>query len=434
MSGDNYHRGVREQYENFPYPPREPKDELQRLRMTSLDQLPLVNHYCFGGRGEFTEMNVLVAGGGTGDATIYLAEQLKHTRSSITYLDISQASMKVARKRAKQRNLRNIKWVHGSLLDLPSVAPGPFDYINCTGVLHHLEDPAAGLLALKSVLAEHGAMGLMVYAKYGRTGIYQVQELMRLVNQDEPDFGEHIRNTRSVLSSLPPSNWFKRGAELATDHLSFGDAGIYDLFLHAQDRAYSIPELHEWLGSCGLRFTCFTFENVRYQPRQYIRDTRLLKKISALPEVDQQAIAELVSGDIIKHTFYCAPGERQPPQITDGEMVPFLWGGRVSHREAYRKLMEAPRAPLEFDSLYLTIAYRPATHSALVFKYMDGENTVAEIVQRVAAESDTSDRQAILEEIQAIYAALNPLNLMFLRHRSVESFGPEPGNAENPTP
>ena len=69
---------VRRQYEALPYPARNPADEQKRLVQTWLDDLPMVNHYGFAGRQSFGPgFRVLVAGGGTGDATIYLAEQLK---------------------------------------------------------------------------------------------------------------------------------------------------------------------------------------------------------------------------------------------------------------------------------------------------------------------------------------------------------------------
>ncbi len=424
VAAGTYLRGVRAQYEQLPYPPRNPKDELKRLKLTSLDQLPLVNHYCFEGRGDFRNLRVLVAGGGTGDAAIYLAEQLKHTRSVVTYLDISRASMKVAKKRARIRRLKNIQWLHGSVLDLPGMGLGPFDYINCTGVLHHLEDPSAGLKALKSVLAEGGAMGLMVYAQHGRTGIYQMQELMRLINAGEQNIQQQIRNTRAVLESLPATNWFKRGEDLAVDHREFGDVGVFDLFLHSQDRAYTVPELHRWLASCGMQFTAFAFEGLRYQPNQYLSDPKLLSKISALGEVEQQAIAELLSGAITKHAFYCAAEEKSAPCIADEDMVPFLWGTHVSHREAHEQLAQAPGAPIEFISLYLTIEYQPAEYTALVFKHLDGNNSIAEIVTRVAEESNSTDTAAIRKEIRHLYSVLNELNLMFLKHPSVGAFSP----------
>ena len=425
MKNLNYLARVREQYENYPYPLRKPKEELKRLRLTSLDQLPVINHHCFGGCEDFSNARVLVAGGGTGDAAIYLAEQLKHTRSTVTYLDISRASMKVAKKRAKMRKLKNIKWVHGSLLDLPRSGLGKFKYINCSGVLHHLEDPSAGLLALQSVLEDDGAIGLMVYAKYGRFGIYQVQDLMKLINKGEEDINKQISDTRTILSSLPETNWFIRGEELAVDHRENGDIGYFDLFLHSQDRAYSIPELHQWLNSCGLNFTGFVFEKARYDPAQYIDDKSLLKKISGMPEAEQHAVAELLSGAITKHTFYCSPTRKAPPDLHDDEMVPFLWGTHISHMEVHTRLMEDPSSPVEFVSLYLTIDFSPTRYSAPVFKYMDGNNTIAQIMDKTAEELNIQDKVPIRKEINAIYAALDKLNQIFLKQKNVGKFTPE---------
>ena len=64
-----------------------------------------------------------------------------------------------------------------------------FDQIVCTGVLHHLENPDAGLAALRDVLKPDGAMHLMVYAPYGRTGIYMLQEFCRRVGIRATDEG-----------------------------------------------------------------------------------------------------------------------------------------------------------------------------------------------------------------------------------------------------
>ena len=74
----NYAPNVRAQYEDYPFPLRDPRDESKRLVVTELDCLAKLNHYCFGGRQGFSdEFRVLVAGGGTGDHTIFLAERLR---------------------------------------------------------------------------------------------------------------------------------------------------------------------------------------------------------------------------------------------------------------------------------------------------------------------------------------------------------------------
>src|SRR6202012_1440524 len=75
-----------------------------------------------------------------------------------------------------------------------------FDQIVCTGVLHHLADPDAGLCALRSVLRQDGAMHLMVYAPYGRAGIYMLQEFCRRIGMRATD--EDIRQLIDALNHL----------------------------------------------------------------------------------------------------------------------------------------------------------------------------------------------------------------------------------------
>src|SRR3989454_4932386 len=203
MEASNYLKAVRDQYEAFPYPPRNPADEKVRLENSWHDFLELINFYCFKGRNNFSqECRVLVAGGGTGDQTIFLAEQLRYNRrAEVVHLDISEKCNEIAKRRAEVRKLVNITWVRGSVLDLPSLKLGPFDYINCVGVLHHLEDPKAGLQALRSVLKADGAISLMLYGKYGRTGVYQLQELLRRLNFDETDLEAKLANTKSCWTA-----------------------------------------------------------------------------------------------------------------------------------------------------------------------------------------------------------------------------------------
>ena len=268
MSIDTSHASsfaqVQDQYESFPYPPRNPEDERTRLKRTYIDSLEVINHYGFQGRRDMRSgLRALVAGGGTGDAVIHLAEQLRDTPQRVTYLDISRASMDIAQRRAEIRGLTNIDWIQASLLELPNLGIGPFDYIDCAGVLHHLPSPQAGLEAICSVLADDGVMGLMVYAKYGRTGVYQMQEMLRLMNRFETTAEAKIENARRALRSLPETNWYKRGDQFFVENDQSSDSDIYDLLLHSTDQAYSVPELYELLGTCNLHLSCFCVSAIR---------------------------------------------------------------------------------------------------------------------------------------------------------------------------
>src|SRR3546814_8024740 len=90
-------------------------------------------------RRDFTKpFRALIAGGGTGDATIMLAKQLSDVAArmsgsaaaagEVVYLDLSTGARKVAEARAAARGLSNIRFVTGSLLELESLALGTFDY------------------------------------------------------------------------------------------------------------------------------------------------------------------------------------------------------------------------------------------------------------------------------------------------------------------
>jgi len=134
---------VRDQYEALPYPARDPRDEAKRLIEGSPSHLLEVNHYVFAGRRDFRRpFRALVAGGGTGDATVMLAQHLadRGCPAEIVHLDLSDAAIRLAAARAGARGLGFVRFVAGSLEDLPGLGLGRFDYIDCCGVLHHLAD------------------------------------------------------------------------------------------------------------------------------------------------------------------------------------------------------------------------------------------------------------------------------------------------------
>src|SRR5690349_11295123 len=101
-------------------------------------------------------------------------------------------------------------------------------------------------------------MSLMVYAKYGRTGLYQIQEIMQMVNSDEPNRQKEVENGWAIINALPPTNWFNRGNDLLNDHIVHGDIGMYDMFLHKRDRAYTVPEIYQFVERAGLHFVEFS--------------------------------------------------------------------------------------------------------------------------------------------------------------------------------
>ncbi|MBL8490355.1 MAG: class I SAM-dependent methyltransferase, partial [Rhodocyclaceae bacterium] len=420
---------VRAQYEQLPYPARDPADESRRLITTWLDDLPMINHYCFAGRESFRDgFRVLVAGAGTGDATIFLAHQLRETDARIVHLDLSEASIGIARRRAEVRGLGNITWVHDSLLNLPSLGLGPFDYIQCAGVLHHLEDPDAGLRALESARKERGALGLMVYGRHGRTGVYQMQEMLRLLDGGGEAAQPRIERTKEVLAHLPGSNWFKRGEDLYWDHKA-GDAGIFDLLLHARDRAYTVGELYDWLQDghgYDLRFTEVGSGPSAYDPAAILGPRRpaFLERLAALPLRRRQEFAELLGGRLVMHALFAVRPGQEMAAYGEPDYVPFLFHEPVTGPDLAR-LVEQNRKPtllLQHAHTGLALPIAVGKYSKYILNNMDGARTFGEIfdivrdIPKFTAAPPTNGE--LFEDFRPFFDALRSIDRILLRHRS----------------
>lgn len=433
---DNYLEEVRQQYEDYPYPPCNPEDEKKGLTAGFSSAIDLINFYCFSGKENFNDnFQVLIAGGGTGNSLIHLAEQLRECDAHITYVDISTASMAIAKERAEVRGLTNITWIHDSLLNIPKLDIGPFDFIDCIGVLHHLEDPDAGLAALKSVLSPKGAMGLMLYGQYGRTGVYQMQDLMRRINQNTNDIEEKINNTKLIINELPAVSGFKKYEHLIHDHKKHGDIGIYDLILHSQDRAYTVPEVYEFLGKQDLHLVQFLavhgLGKLHYNPLTYLKDNTTREIVSALPVEEQQAIAELIMGTFSRHNFFVTQQPVEIPSIDDLDMVPFFscffthegayenfYNGAKQTQEKYMKFTEGR------SKLSLTLENTP--HLKYIFKYLDGNRSVREILAAIQNDSELENSSpatdVLLAEIKTLYETFHRYDWMLLRHKDCPAF------------
>src|SRR5262249_32730543 len=120
---------------------------------------------------------ILVAGCGTSQgATIALREP----DSEVTAIDISETSLAHLRHLQGRHDVRNLT-IQQLPIERVQDLKQRFDLIVCTGVLHHLREPDRGLRALRDVLNPGGAMHVMVYAAYGRTGVYMLQKYCRIL-------------------------------------------------------------------------------------------------------------------------------------------------------------------------------------------------------------------------------------------------------------
>jgi SAM-dependent methyltransferase len=420
---------VRGQYEDYPYPYRNPEDEHQRLLVGEGDNLNEINHWLFKGKETFNDgFRILVAGGGTGDASTYYSHQLKGKNAEIVYLDFSKASMEIAKRRAEIRGATNARFIHDSILNIPNLNLGKFDLINCYGCLHHLESPDEGLKILRNSLKDTGGMHLMVYGKYGRTGVYHMQEIMRRVNKGIDNRVQEVANAKIILNNVPQTNWFARGRELVSDHINFGDIGIYDLFLHKQDRAYSIPELFEYITKQDLNFVAFSDirERISLKIENFIKDVTLLQRLKTLPLEEQYAISELLLGNQIKHSFYVSAQKNSAAIFEDMDNIPYFftipadYGHAICQMIKDNKISIGQTVTLEIDSnkriKNTKISFIVTQLTISLFANITPEQkTFGEILGNIQREYATITQERFIQEIKRVLTPFVDTSLMLIK-------------------
>jgi SAM-dependent methyltransferase len=299
---------VRDFYESYPYPA--PLGDLDRHRelYRNPDRRRAASLLLWPNEKQRANRGILVAGCGTSQAAIHA---LREPDARVTAIDISETSLRHTRDLQQRYDLQNLD-LHQLAIEQVEELGRTFDQIVCTGVLHHLPDPDMGLRALRNILDRNGAMQLMIYAPYGRAGIYMMQDYCRLlgIGPSEEELQSLGVTIGALSSDHPISGVVKRAKDFRNP-----DA-LADALLHPQDRAYSVPQLYAWLERCGVSFGRWV-EQAPYLPQcGAMAGTPHAGRLASLAPPLQHAAVELLRGTMTRHSFIAyrddRPGESRP--------------------------------------------------------------------------------------------------------------------------
>lgn len=242
---------LRQHFDQVPYPnnPIEvsPKNKLNLLYVYNLaTSFYLRNQEVIDTKGKV----ILDAGCGSGYTSLALAEA--NPGAKIVGIDLSEASVKIARQRMEYHGFDNGEFHALSIEDLPKLGM-EYDYINCDETLYLLPNPVLGLQVMKSVLKPNGIIHTNLHSYRQRFYYYQAQELFKLMGLlDEPpqEFeAELVREMMRALKDeviLKQKTWDDRFDNEPTltlpNHLLMGDKG------------YTIKEMFALLQAAGLEF------------------------------------------------------------------------------------------------------------------------------------------------------------------------------------
>lgn len=361
-------------YEAHPYPPA--LDDLADYRGRWDDARRRAEWRLFWPAEPYRdERSILVAGCGTTQAAKYA---LRWPRAQVFGIDVSGESIAFTEAMKRKYALANLQ-VRQLPLERAAELGTSFDHVVCTGVLHHTPDPEAGLAALRDVLAPAGALQLMVYAPYGRAGIYMIQDYCRRLGITPTS--QEVLDLIVSLKALPPDHPLVPLLRKSPDLLK--REGLADAMLNPQDRAFSVPQLLEFLASAGLRFGRW-LRQAPYLPQcggpAAIPHAPRLQRLAT----DQQyAAMELFRGTMARHSVVAYRSD-QPTQAAvdfEGAAWPSYTPVRVQDTIAVHVNLPPGAAAVlinrahSYTDIYLSID----ADQERWLNAIDGRRTIAEI-------------------------------------------------------
>jgi SAM-dependent methyltransferase len=379
-------------YESHPYPP--PVDDLDAYRRSWDDRRRRAeSHLVWPGEPYRGDRSILVAGCGTTQAAHYA---LRWPRAHVIGIDVSAKSIAFTRELKRKHALDNLD-VRQLAVERAADLGQTFEHVVCTGVLHHLPDPDAGLRALRDVLEPTGALNLMVYAPYGRAGVYMLQEYCRRVGIGTTD--QEIRDLAASLKALPPEHPL---APLLRNSVDFANVdGLADALLHPRDQSYSVPQLMDFLGRADMTFGRWVRQAPYLPWCGAVASTPHRSKLVELPAEEQYAAMELFRGNMVRHSVIAYRRDRH----ARGASVDFdgdAWLGYAPIRlpdtlNVRDRLPPGAVAVLinrnhTYTDLYLPVDARQEQ----LLNAIDGERTIAQICQEPG---DRSLARAFFQEL-----------------------------------
>jgi tetratricopeptide (TPR) repeat protein/SAM-dependent methyltransferase len=241
---------VQEQYEQNPYPRwviAEPAPNPLSVDQYFRSKFPAVSFRSLGKSGE---IDLLIAGCGTGQHAIETAQRFKSAR--VLAIDLSSASLSYAAFKTRELRL-DIEYAQADILRFGSV-DRMFDVIEAGGVLHHMADPFAGWRVLLSRLRPNGFMAVGLYSDVARRKLEPGRAI--IAARGYGGSADDIRRFRQeVMSSDDP-----KLKEITQSGDFYSISTCRDLLFHVQEHRMMLPQIASFLQENDLQFIGFELD------------------------------------------------------------------------------------------------------------------------------------------------------------------------------
>ena len=299
---------VSRQYERYRYP--QPIQDLEAWVGNNWDWFdPVHAHRILWPDREYKpDLDILIAGCGTNQAAVFA---FTNPAAKVVAVDVSQPSLDHQQYLKDKHGLWNLELHLLPIEELPTLGLD-FDLIVSTGVLMVMADPLAGMKALAACLRPHGAIGVMLYAKYGRIGIEILQSVFDDLGLRQDDAS--VQMVKEMIAVLPADHPVQSYLRIAPDLQS--DAGLVDTFLHGRDRSYTVDECIDLVTSAGLVFQGWLLNAPYYAHDLFAPAGGVDSAMNALPEAKIWSVMERIHTLNACHLFMACHPDRPKERYT----------------------------------------------------------------------------------------------------------------------
>ena len=296
---DNLTKSIFEMYQEYPFP------DINYKMDYSLPLIRFLNNNAKKGKKNLLEESyILEAGCGTGNTIIKLAETCP--TGNFTGVDMTINSLKIAKKNADLKNLKNLHFEEQNILNMN--LGKKFNIIFCIGVLHHLSDMEKGMQSLINHLSDDGYLIMWLYGKDGRFKLNLNQRMLSLLFQSEPSLKKKVTLTKKILESesnkylechfnVPESKIEDKWNE-GVEFLLKNENWIVDQFLHYNEKVVDMRDIYNLIKTFNLEI--FEWLGTSLDIKKYIPENSIVSLFNDLSIKDKH----LVLDDLLKPKYY----------------------------------------------------------------------------------------------------------------------------------
>ncbi|MEM3364615.1 MAG: class I SAM-dependent methyltransferase [Candidatus Micrarchaeia archaeon] len=191
---------------------------------------------------ELEGKTMLDAGCGTGEKAVYFAK----LGARVTALDINEKQLSYAKRLAKKHDVSdNIEFVCDDILTFN--LGKKFDFVLCSGVLHHTPNVSLGVSSLSRHLKPNGRIILGLYNKYSRVHYRTVRWLLHSA------FNKNPQRIMGFVNSFPVRCILKGSASQQT---------VYDRYAVPYESYHTLQEVRGMFKQNSIRVLHISPETV----------------------------------------------------------------------------------------------------------------------------------------------------------------------------